>query len=154
MSDNKSSGKFGLGLLFGALAGAVATFFLTPSTGEENRKKAMEIYDEIKNLAEEGKLDDKAKELFGDVTEEGKRLIAEARLEMLAKLEELKSEMETFDKTKFVKFVDETIASVGARVKASASEMEKLKESVMAKVEGEQKKTEKAKRALKPKINA
>lgn len=153
MNNNKSSDKFGLGLILGAVTGAIATFFLTPTTGEENRKKAVELYEKVKDMVEEGKLDEKAKELFGDVSEEGKRLIAEVRSELLTKLDELKSEMGTFDKVKFTKFVDDTIAQVGDRVKASAVQMEKLREQLMARIEGEQKKTEKAKKVLKPKMS-
>ena len=152
MYSNKSS-KFGLGLILGAVTGAIATFFLTPTTGEENRKKAVELYEKVKEMAEDGKLDEKAQELFGEVTEEGKRLIAEVRSEVLTKLDELKSEMGTFDKVKFTKFVDSTIAQVGDRVKASSEQMEKLRDQLMAKLEGEQKKTEKAKKVLKPKVS-
>lgn len=154
MSDQKKSDGFGIGLLFGAIAGAVAALFLTPTTGEENRKKAMELYEKVKKSIQEGEVEEKAKELFGDVTEEGMRLIAEVRTEVLAKLDEVKSEVESLDKEKFTKYVDETVATVGARVKASAKQMEKLKENMLSKFEGEVKKTEKAKKVLKPKIAA
>jgi len=154
MADQNSSEKFGLGLIFGAIAGAVATFFLTPTTGEENRKKAKEIFEKVKIMVEEGEVEQKAKELFGDVSEEGKRLIAEARTEILEKMDEVKSDIDNFDKAKFMKFVNETVTSVGARVKASSTQMEKLKASFLAKFEGEEKKVEKARKVLKPKISA
>jgi gas vesicle protein len=153
MADQKSSDKFGLGLVFGAIAGAVAAFFLTPTTGEENRKKAMEVYEKVKVMVEEGELDEKAKELFGEAAEEGKRLMAEVRSEMMTRLDMAKHEMDTFDKTKFTKFVDETIAMVGERLKASSTQMEKLRGVFLAKFEGEEKKTQKAKKILKPKIS-
>jgi gas vesicle protein len=153
MTDQKSDNKFGLGLIFGALVGAVTAFFLTPTTGEENRKKAVEVYEKIKKMVEEGEIDEKAKELFGEVNEEGKRLISEVRSEIMTRLDSAKHEMDTFDKTKFTKFVDETIAMVGQRLKASSVQMEKLREIFVAKFECEEKKTEKAKKVLKPKIS-
>lgn len=152
MADQKSDNKFGLGILFGAIAGAIATFFLSPTTGEENRKKAVEVYDKIKAMVEEGEIDDKAKELFGEATEEGKRLLSEVRGEIMTRLDAAKHEMDTFDKAKFTKFVDETISMVGQRLKASSVQMEKLRETFIAKFEGEERKTEKAKKVLKPKI--
>ena len=143
MAEQKSS-NFGLGLMLGALGGALAALFLTPTTGEENRKKAKALYEELKNQIEEGKWDEKAKELYGDVSEEGKRLYAEVSVEVSKKLEELKDQVEDFDKVKFQKYVEETVQTVGARVKASVPQMEKLVASLMTRFETEAKKTEKA----------
>lgn len=152
MADQNKSNNFGLGVVFGALVGAVTALFLTPTTGEENRKKALEMYEKVKQMVQEGEIEEKAKELFGDVTEEGMRLIAEVRSEILTRLDEVKSDINTFDKAKFTKYVEETVATVGDRVKASTHEMDKLKENIVSKFEGEVKKTEKAKKVLKPKI--
>ncbi|MFO0704093.1 MAG: YtxH domain-containing protein [Patescibacteria group bacterium] len=151
MSENKSS-NFGLGLMLGAIGGALAALFLTPTTGVENRKKAKELYEELKKQIEEGQWEEKAKELYGDVSEEGKRLYAEVSVEVSKKLEELKDQVEEFDKEKFRVFVQDTVNEVGTRVKASVPQMEKLVASIMSRFETETKKTEKAKRVLKPKI--
>ncbi len=40
MTKNKKGSGFGLGMLMGALGGAVAALFFTPATGKENRKMA------------------------------------------------------------------------------------------------------------------
>jgi pyrroline-5-carboxylate reductase len=64
----------------------------------------------------------------------------------------VKADVSTFDKDKFTKYVEETVSSVGERVKASTHQMDKLKENIISKFEGEVKKTEKAKKVLKPKI--
>lgn len=154
MTDKKQSSNFGLGVVFGALVGAVTALFLTPTTGEENRKKALEMYEKVKQMVQEGEIEEKAKELFGEVTEEGTRLIAEVRSEILTRLDEVKSDVSTFDKEKFTKYVEDTVASVGDRVKASSKQMDQLKNNIVSKFEGEVKKTEKAKKVLKPKINA
>ena len=152
MADQKNSSNFGLGMIFGALVGAVTALFLTPTTGEENRKKAAEMYEKVKQMVQEGEIEEKAKELFGDVTAEGTRLIAEVRSEILTRLDEVKADVSSFDKDKFTKYVEETVSSVGERVKASTHQMDKLKENIISKFEGEVKKTEKAKKVLKPKI--
>lgn len=154
MSDQKKSGNFGLGVIFGAVVGAVTALFLTPTTGEENRKRALEMYEKVKQMVQEGEVEEKARELFGDVTEEGMRLIAEVRSEILARLDEIKTDVEAFDEQKFTKYVEDTVATVGERVKASAKDVEKLKNNIVAKLETEVAKTEKAKKTLKPKIKA
>ncbi len=151
MAENKSS-NFGFGLILGMIGGALAALFLTPTTGEENRKKAKELYEDLKKQIEEGKWDEKAQELFGDVSEEGKRLYAEVSVEVSKHLEVLKDQVEDFDKEKFQKYVQDTVALVGARVQATVPQMEKLIAQIMAKFETENKKTEKAKKVLKPKI--
>ena len=152
MSSDDRSSKFSLGLVLGVIGGALAAFFLTPTTGEENRKKAVETFNKIKKLAQEGELDEKVHEIFGDVTEEGKRLLAESKKELLVRVEELKGQVESFDQAKFTKFVDETVNAVNEKVKAGTVYAEKLKKSLVAKWETEEKKTEKAKKVLKPKI--
>jgi gas vesicle protein len=152
MADQKQSNNFGIGVMFGALVGAVTALFLSPNTGEENRKKALEMYEKVKQMVQEGEIEEKAKELFGEVTEEGTRLIAEVRSEILTRLDEVKSDVSTFDKDKFTKYVEETVTTVGDRVKASTKQMDQLKDNIVSKFEGEVKKTEKAKKVLKPKI--
>jgi membrane-associated HD superfamily phosphohydrolase len=112
------------------------------------------MYEKVKHMVQEGEIEEKAKELFGEVTEEGTRLIAEVRSEILTRLDEVKSDVSTFDKDKFTKYVEETVTTVGDRVKASTKQMDQLKDNIVSKFEGEVKKTEKAKKVLKPKINA
>lgn len=151
MTEQKSS-NFGLGLVFGAVAGVLAALFLTPTSGEENRKKAKELYEELKKIIAEGKVEEAVKDLFGDVTEEGKRLYSETSVIIAKRYEELKDEYDSFDKVKFQKFVSDTVSEVGAQVKATVPQIEKLKATLIAKLEPEEKKTEKAKKVLKPKI--
>lgn len=151
MTEQKSS-NFGFGLILGMLGGALAALFLSPTSGEENRKKAIELYEDLKKKIEEGQWDEKAKELFGDVTEEGKRLYAEVAVEVTARLEQLKDQVGDFDKAKFEVFVKDTVSKVGEKVRATVPQMEKLASSVMASFESDSQKTEKAKKVLKPKI--
>lgn len=153
MSD-KSGSKFSLGLVLGVVGGALAAFFLTPTTGEENRKKAMEAFHKIKKMAEEGELEDKVYEVFGEVTDEGTRLYEESRKELISRLGSLKGQVDSLDKEKFTQFVDEVVSKVSANVTYGAHYLEKLKASMLAKWETEDKKTEKAKKVLKPRIRA
>lgn len=150
----QSSSKFSLGLVLGVLGGALAAFFLTPTTGEENRKKAQDAFQKVKKMIDEGEVEDKARELFGDVTDEGKRLLAESTKELNVKIAELKDQVNDFDQERFTKFIDQTLAGVNAKVKASSSYVEKLKSSLLAKWDTEEKKVEKAKKVLKPRIKA
>jgi gas vesicle protein len=151
MSAQKSS-NFGVGLLLGAIGGALATLFLTPSTGEESRTQARKLYNTLKKHIEDGKLDEKAQELFGDITEEGKRLYTEVSIQVSKKLETLKDEAGEFDAERFQKFVQDTVKQVGEKVRATIPQMEKLTSSIVAHFDTVEKKTAKAKKTLKPKI--
>ena len=84
MSDKKS--KFGIGVAIGALLGGVAAFFLSPRSGPENRKMAMQKIDELIKLLKEKKLQDIAVEIYGKATEEGTKLYEKASAEMGARL--------------------------------------------------------------------
>ena len=46
MGQSNRSGFFVIGVLFGALVGAVAGVLFAPATGEESRKKVKSIIDE------------------------------------------------------------------------------------------------------------
>jgi gas vesicle protein len=151
-NHTKNSKGFSLGLAVGAIVGAVAAFFLTPTSGEENRRKARNAFQKLKKLYEEGELEVKAREVFGEVTEEGKRLLAEVRGEFETRIAGLKDQLDDFDREKFNAFVDETVSAVSAKVKVGAGYVEKLKNTLASQWECEEKKVEKAKKVLKPRV--
>jgi gas vesicle protein len=153
MSDQTTgSSKFSLGLILGALSGALAAFLLAPASGEENRKKAKIALQKAKNMLDEGTADDAVKAMFGEVSAEGARLLSETKIALTTKVDELKDQLEDFDKVKFTKFVTETVQSVNEQVKAGSGYVEKLTAALLEKWEPEERKSAKAKKVLKPKI--
>lgn len=73
--DNSNSGKFGSGLLFGMILGAIAGLLLAPQTGEETRKK---VQNTVEDLQEQlNKLADRIKKETNTIIEKGKNYIEE-----------------------------------------------------------------------------
>jgi|ADurb_H2B_03_Slu_FD_contig_31_1788945_length_1529_multi_3_in_0_out_0_3 gas vesicle protein len=71
--DNSNSGKFGSGLLFGIVIGAIAGLLLAPQTGEETRKK---VQNTIEDLQEQlNRLVERVKKETNSIIEKGKNYI-------------------------------------------------------------------------------
>jgi len=120
--------KFGAGLIFGALLGGVAAFFLSPTSGKENRERAKQKLAEWKKKYEGKKPDDIAKELFGTAHVEGKKLYLKAQSELNAKLEEVKKRTELVDRDKYQEVVDEVISHMRKEKDVVQTHVDKLKE--------------------------
>lgn len=123
--------KFGIGLLIGSVLGGLAALFLTPTTGEENRKLVAEKVRELEKLLAEGDLDKKVKEVFGEATEEAKALYVKAKKDVIKKLSELKETIESIDKKRYEEVVHETVEILKKDAKREAKHMEKLKEALL-----------------------
>lgn len=131
MADDQKSNKFGIGLAVGAILGGIAALFLTPTTGEENRKLVAKKIKELEKLLADEHLDEKVKEIFGEVTDEAKDLYLKAKKEIIKKLAELKETIESIDKKKYEEVVRETVDILKKEAKHGGKEMEKLKEELM-----------------------
>jgi len=127
MSDTKSSSKFGLGLLFGALVGGLATFFLSPASGPENRKLVAKKIKDLEKLLADSDLEKKVKEIFGEATEEGTVVYKKAKKEFIKALAETKGTIESLDKEKVGEVAHETVEILKKEVKHEGKEMDKLK---------------------------
>lgn len=120
--------KFGAGLLFGALLGGVAAFFLSPTSGKENREMAAKKLAEWKKKYEGKKPDDIAKELFGTAHVEGKKLYLKAQSELNAKLEEVRKRTELVDHEKYQEVVDDVISHLRKEKDVVQSHVDTLKQ--------------------------
>src|SRR3989344_5391000 len=97
MTDNKKPSRFGLGVLIGTVLGGLAAFFLSPKSGEENREAVMKKVQQLKK-----ELDKKVKEVWGEVTEDGKKTFTKAKKSLLKKLDALQDKWEDFDQEKYL----------------------------------------------------
>ncbi|MFZ2206627.1 MAG: hypothetical protein WA061_06205 [Microgenomates group bacterium] len=127
MSDSNSSSKFGLGLLFGAVAGGLAAFFLSPKSGPENQKLVAKKVKELEKLLVDTDLEKKVKEIFGEATEEATIVYKKAKKQFIQALAEAKQSVDSFDKEKVAEVANETVEILKKEVKHEAKEMEKLK---------------------------
>lgn len=131
MSDNKNkSSNFGIGLAIGAFLGAVATFFLSPTSGEENRKMVAKKVKKLEELLEDAELDKKVKLIFGEVTEEATMLYKKSKKMLIERLSKLRETVESIDREKYEAVVHETVDILKKEAKKEGREMDKLKEEL------------------------
>lgn len=126
MSDSKSSSKFGLGLIIGAVAAGLAALFLTPSTGEENREKVARKIKELEKLLHDKDREEKLKFIFGEVTHDTVNLYNTIKKEMIQKLAVLKKEVKDIDKEQFKVVVSDVLGLFKKQFKHEAKSWEKL----------------------------
>lgn len=130
MSDQKKS-KFGLGLIIGTVIGAITALFVAPKTGKEMREEAKKKIDELKKLLEEHQVDEKVREIFGEVTEEAKALYLKAKEWLVEELAQLKETIENIDWEEYRQSVDKVMVRVKKETKKGAKEIEKLKKQLL-----------------------
>lgn len=126
-SQNRSS-KLGVGLVLGSIIGGLAAFFLSPKSGKENREMVSKKIQEIKIMIEEKKIQERVKEIYGEVTEEGTRLYTMAREDINGRLDELKKSMDEIDMNRYTTLVNDVIDSVKAETQESGDRIAKLKD--------------------------
>ena len=129
MSDTRSS-KFGLGLLFGAVAGGLAAFFLSPQSGPENRKTVAKKVKELEKLLKDTDLEKKVKKIFGEATDESVDVYLRAKTDFIKALAETKQTLESIDKEQVREVADETVEILKKEVKREGREMDKLKDEL------------------------
>lgn len=125
-----SKSKFGLGLLFGALAGGLTAFFLSPKSGPENREMVAKHVKELEKLLKDKNLDKKLKKIFGEASQEAEDVYLKAKKNFVKSLAEAKSTVEHIDKEKVEEVAHETVEILKKEVKREGKEMEKLKEEL------------------------
>ena len=86
MATDQKSSKFGIGLFIGTLLGGLTALFLSPTSGEENRKLLAKKIKELEKMLEEEHIDKKVKEIFGEVTEEARDLYLKTKKELIKRV--------------------------------------------------------------------
>lgn len=130
MEEKKS--KFGLGVIIGAIGGVLAGAFLAPKSGKQMRKAAVRRARQLYRLIEEGKVEDKVREIYGEITAELKDLYQKVRNEVLKNLEEIKDTVEDIDREKYVKIVEDAALKVGQEAKKDMKNVDKLKKHLIS----------------------
>jgi len=127
MSDSKTSNKFGMGLLFGTIVGGLAALFLSPTSGKENRELVAKKIKELEKILAESDIEEKVKDIFGEVTEEATSTYKKAKKEFIKELAEVKETVQALDKEKVEKVAKNTVEIIKKEVKHEGKEMDKLK---------------------------
>lgn len=117
------------GMLFGGLIGAGLVWFLSPNSGEENRrmalKKALYLRDRAQEVTED--ITETVLDIFGEVTASTIELYEDARDMMARQVETWQDSMEAIDRKKYLDSVDRVIATLGKDKKNSPQNLEQLK---------------------------
>ena len=124
MVDKK--GKFGLGLLVGAVGGALAGLFLAPQSGKETQKDAKKLYEKLKKNLTKEKLEKKVKAIFGKVTKETQATYLKARGMLIDAAVGIGDRLDSVDKKKYQKIVNDLVSNVEKTSKYSAATLKKL----------------------------
>ena|SRR3989344_6863650 len=125
MADKKSN--FGLGVMLGTIIGGLTAFFLSPKSGPENREMAKKKIAALKKTLEEHKVPEKLQEIYGEVTDEGKKAFLIAKKELEKKLSQLEESFANMDKEKYLKLVDEAMKKVKEQTKETAERINRLR---------------------------
>lgn len=130
MADKKS--KFGLGLIVGVIGGALAGIFLSPKSGRENREAVSKKINELKEAMDKGELQEKVKEIFGDVSDRSVKFYNEARDEVMSRLDTLRDRAEDIDRDKYIKLVNQSIDDLKEKNKLPGDKLKKIKDYFIA----------------------
>lgn len=117
----KNGGKFLLGGLLAAAAGAIGGLLLAPKSGKETRKDiaklALNLNRTIRTEAAETK--ERVKEVFGEVSDEATNKYKAVRDGVVSRIASLKTAGTSIDREKYEEVVDEVVANfkgVGAKI--------------------------------------
>lgn len=123
--------NFGVGIAIGAILGGVAAFFMSPRSGKENRDMAKKKIGEFKKMINDKKIDEAVKEIYGSVTEEGKKFYTMARKEIDIKLSDLQKNLKDIDQSKYKQIVMDTVDYVVKEGKTTVERVDKLKKYLL-----------------------
>lgn len=131
--NKKDTSKLGLGLVIGSVIGGVAAAFLSPKSGKENRELVSQKVNSLKTMIDEKKVQEKVKQIFGDVSEEGTKMYTAIQKELTTKLDDMKKNVDEIDMNKYRGLVDDVFGRVKTDSQQSSDMVAKLKNYFMGK---------------------
>lgn len=140
MSDQKPSSKLGLGLIMGTIIGGITAFFLSPKSGKENREEVLKKVKGLEEWLKEKEVDVKLKEIYGEATEEGRKLFEFVRKEIIMLMGDVKERIEDFDKEKYEKMINDVMDRAKKETKTTVQKLEKMKNHLLKQWQGKGKK--------------
>ena len=102
--------------------------FLSPKSGKENREEVIKKIKHLKKNIEEMELDKKVKEVWGEISEEGKKTYTKVKKEVMERLEDMQEKWEEFDREKYMSMVSESVDKAKSESKTTADKLKKLKD--------------------------
>ena len=109
---SKSTGKFFLAGMLGAIAGAIGGLLMAPQSGQETREAIVNLATELskKMKTETTETKTRVKEIFGKATEDATMKYDEIKNSVVGKVAAVKTAGEEINKEKYAKIVDDVVA--------------------------------------------
>lgn len=117
------------GLVIGATAGAAAMFFLSPRSGKENRRLVKAKYEELADYVEEEKaiIEEKVKEIFGEVNELTVSLFKDAKKLWNTQVQAFEKSLDKIDKGRYQEMIDSVMEKLQGNKKYQNTDLAKMK---------------------------
>ena len=108
----KGTGKFILGGLLGALAGAIGGLLLAPKSGRETREDIVRLANELSKRVKSStsELNARVREVFGNTNKAAVEKYKHIRTAVMDKAASVRSAGQAIDKDKYAMIVDDIIA--------------------------------------------
>ena len=109
---SKTTGKFFLAGLLGAVAGAVGGLLFAPKSGQETRKDITKLANKLVRAVktEMEDTEDRVNEVFGEVTKTARDKYEEITSKVMEKVAAVKSAGEEIDKEKYGMIVEDVVS--------------------------------------------
>lgn len=135
MANDRKQSNVGLALFVGMAVGAVAGLFMAPKSGKENREEARKKLEELKKSWENGSMQKKVEETFGEISDESMKMYQTAQEELIKRMDTVKDLTDTaaYEEmvTSVVKWVQEKMGMSGEEADVKGRKLAKaLKEEV------------------------
>jgi gas vesicle protein len=135
MSDKKKSSNLGVGIAvgtaIGAAAGAAAALLLAPQSGKKTRKDIQKKVNVLRKKLEDAELDEKVKDIFGDVTDEAREIYKGAKEGLIHRLADLKEAVEDIDYGKYQDAVEDVVTVARKKLSHHIKDADKLKNNLL-----------------------
>ncbi len=125
--NRKGASRFGLGIVLGAITGAISGLLLAPKSGKKMRADAIKTYNQLKKLLDEKKPEEIVADIFGKVTEETKTFFNQSKDLLARHLSELKVGIDKIDKEKYKKAVGAVVGDLRSQGEISDDSLDKLR---------------------------
>lgn len=142
----ENGSKFGVGLLIGAALGGIAALFLSPKSGKENRDMVKKKWDEFMSYLDEAEVEKKAKQIYGTVSEESKRVYLAVQKESKARMNEMRTAIDELDIEGYKKMVTNVIDQV-KKEGVNADMIQKSKDYLLSFITQREEEVEKEKKS-------
>lgn len=125
---NQKSNKFGLGLILGAVSGALTGIFLTPKTGKKMRADVLKRAKQIRQMIEDTDASVVISDMFDEVTEKSTAVYNEIKDMVSEKLADLTESIDSIDKEKYLRVVRSVVDELKNKKELTEQQLEKVKQ--------------------------